>query len=294
MRKALMTTPPKPVVVNYGGLDLELFFVTEVLKLRSLHYGYFSPAAPRPITLDAIRDAQAKYTEQLIGHVPDGVSTVLDVGAGIGDNARAFADRGYTVTAISPDENHAKYFDTPGDQRVTFLKSKYEDLDIDRRFDLILFSESLNYFNREIGLGQSRRYVRPGGALLIAAMFRNEDWSPFPPDYGLKRLPFVTQAREFGFDLEFAQDITEATVPTMEAVNLAIAERLRPLIAMGQHFIQASAPWKAWAIRFAFRKQIKELEQLLAYYETRTHPDTFRWVYRYAILRLRDTRPRDA
>lgn len=280
-------TPPN-VDVKFDGRDLELYFVTEVLKLRSLHYGLFPPDPPRPIGIDAIRAAQARYTERLLACVPEGVRTVLDVGAGIGDNARAFAARGYTVTAISPDPNHQRYFDAMEEPGITFLRSKYEDLKLDQRFDLLLFSESLNYFDRETGLRQSRRYVAPGGALLIAAMFHNDDWAPYPKGFDLASLPFIAMARAHGFELQSAEDITEATAPTMEAVHYALREQLRPLIVMGEHYLKSSSPWKAWAIRLVFGKQLRELERLLAYYEHRTHPDTFRSQFRYAILRLAD------
>ncbi|MGE0700751.1 MAG: class I SAM-dependent methyltransferase [Hyphomicrobiaceae bacterium] len=284
-----MAAQPPNVVVDFDGLDLELYFVTEVLKLGSLHYGLFPPDAPRPVTIDAIRAAQARYTERLLSHVPSGVRTVLDVGAGIGDNARAFAAKGYQVTAISPDKNHQRYFEADRHPGITFHRSKYEDLSLDQRFDLLLFSESLNYFDRETGLRQSRRFVAPGGAMLVAAMFHQDGWAPYPDDFKLESLPFVAMARAHGFELELAEDITEATSPTMEAVHYGLSQQLKPLIVMGEHFLKASSPWKAWAIQLAFGKQIRELEKLLAYYEHRTHPDTFRKVFRYAILRLRDT-----
>ncbi|MEZ5818157.1 MAG: class I SAM-dependent methyltransferase [Hyphomicrobiaceae bacterium] len=284
-----MSATPPTVVVDYDGLDLELYFVTEVLKLRSLHYGLFPAAPSRPITIDAIREAQARYTERLLTHVPEGVHTVLDVGAGIGDNARAFASRGYRVTAISPDKNHQKYFDAEPNPAITFHRSKYEHLDLDERFDLLLFSESINYFDRETGLRQSRRFVAPGGHMLVAAMFHRDDWMPYPDGFAIESLPFVDMARGHGFELDLAEDITEATAPTMEAVHYGLSQQVRPLIAMGEHFVSVSSPWKARAIRLAFGKQIRELEKLLAYYEHRTNPETFRKVFRYVILRFRQT-----
>jgi MPBQ/MSBQ methyltransferase len=280
-----------PNLVQFGDFDLELFFATEVLKLRSLHYGYFDANAARPITLDALRAAQARYTERLLSYLPPGTQTILDVGAGIGDNARALAERGYRVTSISPDKNHQRYFEAMNHPNITFHRSKYEDLNLDQRFDLVFFSESLNYFSREAGLRQNQRYVRPGGAILLAAMFRNGDWREYSADFQLKDLPFVGQARDFGFELEAEEDITEATAPTMEMVHQWFTEYLYPFMHMGTLYLQSSAPWKSWLLRFLFRKQLGELQRILAYYEKRTHPDTFRNSYRYAILRLRDTRP---
>jgi len=82
-------------------LNLELFFCTEVLKLKSLQYGYWEQE--EKLDLESIRRAQQHYTETLLEMIPEDVHNILDIGCGIGDNARALAAKGYHVTAISPD-----------------------------------------------------------------------------------------------------------------------------------------------------------------------------------------------
>ncbi|MDQ3415481.1 MAG: methyltransferase domain-containing protein, partial [Verrucomicrobiota bacterium] len=157
------------------GVNLELFFVTEVLQLNSLHYGYWaepSTAAQHILDLRDIQQAQEQYTRELLQVIPADVQSVLDVGCGIGDNARAMLSRGLKVTALSPDENHKRYFEDIRTQNLTFHSSRFEDFETDEIFDLVLMSESQNYFDAEIGLKQARRYLRAGGYLLIAGMFR--------------------------------------------------------------------------------------------------------------------------
>ncbi|MBA3650239.1 MAG: hypothetical protein H0W66_01855, partial [Chthoniobacterales bacterium] len=78
------------------GINLELFFVTEVLQLNSLHYGYWaepSTAAHHILDLRDIQQAQESYTRELLQVIPADVQSVLDVGCGIGDNARAMLSR---------------------------------------------------------------------------------------------------------------------------------------------------------------------------------------------------------
>lgn len=82
--------------------------------------------------------------------------------------------RGLQVTALSPDKSHRRYFDDLPAQNLSFYGSKFEDLNIDQVFDLVLMSESQNYFAADIGLKQARRYLRPGGYLLIAGLFRKQ------------------------------------------------------------------------------------------------------------------------
>src|SRR2546426_10234704 len=91
--------------MKIDGVNVELFFVSEVLKLPSLHYGYWDepPGVPGTVLgLSGIRRAQERYTLNLLHALPPQVKRVLDVGCGIGDNARAMLASGLQVTALSP------------------------------------------------------------------------------------------------------------------------------------------------------------------------------------------------
>ena len=151
-----------------SNLDLELLFCVNVLKLNSLHYGYSD--APERLTLDSARAAQKRYTQTLLDAFPGDVKRVLDVGCGIGDNARAMVERGYAVTAVSPDANHEAYFAAHPCAGLRFVRSKFEALSLSGQFDLVLMSESQNYFDADAGFAQVRRYLRPGGYLFISGM----------------------------------------------------------------------------------------------------------------------------
>jgi len=63
-------------------IDYGLKFLRDVLKVESLHFGYWdNGVAP---TLDNLRTAQIKYIDHLIEFIPEGVSSILDVGCGTG------------------------------------------------------------------------------------------------------------------------------------------------------------------------------------------------------------------
>ena len=66
----------KQNITEFDGLDLELFFCTEILKLNSLHYGYWEESKKpaeggNKLTLECVRDAQQKYTDVLIEAIPE-------------------------------------------------------------------------------------------------------------------------------------------------------------------------------------------------------------------------------
>jgi MPBQ/MSBQ methyltransferase len=132
--------------------------------------------------------------------MPSDVHAVLDVGCGVGCNTRALAAKGYKVTALSPDAHHKKYFDDfPADQ-VSFYASKYEDFSSKRLFDLVLMSESQNYFDAGIGLEQSLRFLVPSGFLLICGVFRKRNSDDFSQIRNIEG-EYLLKAQQYGFEL---------------------------------------------------------------------------------------------
>jgi MPBQ/MSBQ methyltransferase len=270
-------------------LNFELLFMTEVLKLSSLHYGYWDDRARLgALDLDELRRAQTLFTERLLEKIPPNISTILDVGAGIGDNARALSARGYRVTAISPDENHPHYFDAMNDPQVTFHQSRFETFVSTERFDLLLFCESNNQFDARVGLEQCRRLVKPGGHLLVSGMFKAKG-SSFAPGFRLEDLEYLKLAREHGFVLREATDITENVLPTVAMVQTALETYVRPLWDLSVSFLATRAAWKHRVVKWFFANQTGYLRRRLKSYERRMNIDNFRARVRYLTLLLQQT-----
>ena len=274
-------------ITEFDGLDLELFFCTEILKLTSLHYGYWEESERlkedgEKLTLDCLRGAQQKYTDMLIEAIPKDVSSILDVGCGIGDVARALSKLEYDVTAISPDSNHAKYFENYL-SKLTFLQTKFEDLNSHNKFDLILMSESQNYFPTEIGFHQCASFLSPEGYLLVAGMFRKDSSSK------ITEVPntiedYIKTAEKHGLLLIGNVDITQNILPTIDFVYESIQNYVEPGVKMLNQFISSIAPLKSSFIKFIFRKQINKTAQIYNYYRKRTDPLFFQKNLVYARL----------
>lgn len=276
-------------------LNFELYFVTEVLHLRSLHYGYWDePRTPDAIDLDAMRTAQARFTERLLEAIPPDAKHVLDVGAGIGDNARALARTGRRVTAISPDRNHARHFAGLDDPNVDFERTTFEAFATDDRFDLVLFSESHNYFDRRLGLEKAHGLLRPGGHLLVSGMLRSEQGKPFPADFDVADHPYVRLAGEQGFALVTLEDITPNVLPTVEMIDRAVTEILEPTMRFAEAWASARAPWKARLFRFLLAREQDEIQRVLKKLRRKTDPDRFRARIRYATILFRADQARKA
>ena len=277
----------KQNITEFDGLDLELFFCTEILKLNSLHYGYWEESEKlkeedAKLTLDCLRGAQQKYTDVLIEAIPKEVKSILDVGCGIGDVSRALSKLEYDVTAISPDSNHADYFEAHL-SKLTFLQTKFEDLDTDDKFDLILMSESQNYFPTEIGFRQCTALLLPKGYLLVSGMFRKDSDSEFT------EIPntiedYSKTAEKHGLLLIENIDITQNILPTIDFIYGSMERYVEPSVKMLNQFISSIAPVKSWFIKVFFRKQMKKTLQLYNYYRKRTDPLFFQKNIVYARL----------
>jgi MPBQ/MSBQ methyltransferase len=274
-------------LLEFGGWDLELFLATELLRLRSLHYGYWDQEPkPAQLTLTALREAQARFTERLLAFFPEGITSVLDVGAGIGDNARAMSLRGYSVTSLSPDKNHRRYFDPLKSLGVAFYPSRFEDLSLSERFSLVFISEALNYFDREIGLAQCKRYTRERGYLLVAAMFRYQKGRTFGLDEPLESLPYVSRAASYGFELVASSDITKNVAPTIDLAHKAFETYAHPVLSLLSGPSTKTTPkWLPGPLRRA-RERLAEITR---YYARRLDPQYFRNHVRYAVLLFQRT-----
>ena len=277
----------KQNITEFDGLDLELFFCTEILKLNSLHYGYWEEGEKRTeagnkLTLEGLREGQQKYTDILIEAVPKNVKSILDVGCGIGDVSKALSKLEYDVTAISPDRNHAKYFEDHL-SKLTFLQTKFEDLNIDNKFDLILMSESQNYFPTEIGFRQCTSFLLPKGYLLVSGMFKKDSTSK------ITELPntiedYARTAEKHGLVLIENIDITQNILPTVNFTYESMERYVEPSVTMLNHFISSVSPLKSRFIKFFFRKQIKQTLQIYNYYRQRNNPLFFQQNIVYARL----------
>ena len=64
------------------GLDISIVLAKYLLKTDHLHYGYWTDDLERNIF--NIPKAQEKYSEFIISHIPDNISSILDVGCGSG------------------------------------------------------------------------------------------------------------------------------------------------------------------------------------------------------------------
>ncbi len=254
-----MTTPTslqisKPTRYQNAAID----YYTGLTGTSYLHYGYWQPvpASIDDVTLPRMRVAQEAYATKLLDLIPAGVSTILDVGCGIGGNAKTMLARGFNVEALAPDPLQQQKFIKYTEGKIPFHLSTFEDYQTDKTYDLVLFSESSQYISVDNLAAGTASILKSGGYLLLADMMRsdaNYQEGIFSNCHLKSELEAALIAA--GFKLVEIQDISAEIAPTIDlcieafrTYGLSTIEYISALVKIAVPPIHAlgSSAFKKW------------------------------------------------
>lgn len=263
---------------DFKPFDMELYFVTEILKLDSLHYGYFL-TSEEP-TLESIREAQATYRETLIDLIPSGVKTILDVGSGIGDLSKTLVKNGYQVTALSPELSHKKFY-TGYD--IDFYNVTFEEFNTDKKFDLIIMSESAGYFALEFSLNKCKALLNNNGYFINSGLFRKKAATLTLP---IKHVAedYIAYAEKINLAKITEIDITTNILPSLAYCWNFYLNYFIPSCEMVKTYFTYRSSWKFKFFSLFFKKQINQLLKFKRYYDQRINPTLFQENAKYLRL----------
>ena len=111
------------------SIDHVLKLYSETLRSSYLHYGFWDKPDTidfDSITIQDIKNAQARYIEHLGNFIPEDVNSILDVGCGIGGNAEFLIKAGYKVETLSPDSFQKSVISEKFNNEVLFHHCKFE------------------------------------------------------------------------------------------------------------------------------------------------------------------------
>lgn len=227
-----------------------LRFLHEVLGLERLHYGLWDG---EPLTLAGLESAQRRYSELLHSWIPDGVRSILDVGAGVGTDALALSRLGYEVEGLSPDPyQQQRFVERTG---LPFHLARFQDHRPGRTYDLVLMSESAQYIWIE-ALCDKVRELAPGGWLLLADYFVD---AKTVPDYLKSAHPlpdFRRRAAAAGLRLEREEDVTERVLPTLELAASWLDRYVEPTVDILTDTFEGRRPGLARLARPLLRRAL--------------------------------------
>lgn len=268
--------------------DIALRLAHRLFGVEHLHYGFFGPGINRDLThLPVAQDAYAKH---VIAAMPPDAHRIFDVGCGTGGIARLLVEAGKDVVSLAPDP-----FLTSRTQEATRGKARtitdfYENVSptsheaLAAPFDLILMSESCQYVSPREAWSQHRRFLRPGGQVLISDFFKIRPVdAPHISKSGHPLDAFLTTARDFGFNLIRQEDITDAVAPTMDIYQDVLTQRVVPVVLALGEIVQRRFPRLYRLIAWKYGDKV---EILLKKYQSQDAA-TFRKYKSYQLLLFR-------
>jgi SAM-dependent methyltransferase len=250
---------PKKIDSRECGLEIGLILGKLFLKTEHLHYGYWPDDLP--VDLLNLPKAQDNYSNFIISHIPEGVGTILDVGCGTGRFALRLKECGYQVDCVSASSLLTKYVRNLLDKKSYIFESAYEEIITEKRYDLILFSESFQYINLEKALQTSWKLLNDGGYLLICDFFKMDGNGTSVLRGGHKLARFYDLVYEYPLKPILDIDITKETAPNLDLVNDFLTNAGLPIYNLLGHFFGINYPILSKFLQWKYRKKFAKIKR---------------------------------
>lgn len=240
------------------GLELGLVFFRFFLKSDHLHYGLFTEGL-KADTAD-LKEAQERYTAMLMDLIPEGAKTILDVGCGSGATAKKLLEAGYDVECVSPGKILTAQVRKLLGPDVVIYQSKFEALQEEKKYDVVLFSESFQYIPVENSIPGALKRLKTGGKIIIADFFKRdvEEKSPLGGGHNYKK--WLEALKDMPVVVTYERDITDETAPTLDIVHQFSNEVLYPVWQSVFALAEDRYPRLLKFVKWRFRKKIEKLE----------------------------------
>lgn len=268
------------------GLALGYIIGHHFLNIRDLHYGYWPEGLP--VEMQNLAKAQANYTELLMSKIPQGVQTILDVGCGVGNTARKLLDRGYRVDCVSPNGFLTSVAKQMLSGRATVFEARFQEYETDRRYDLIVFSESLLFIRPlEAAFTKALSLLNPGGHVLITDIFQLPMEGKTPIGGGHNLPAFRETIARYPFKQIEDIDMTDGIARTFDLLDQTYREAIQPAYHMILTRIADKYPLLMRIVRWKFRKKLEYYEK--KHFSGRRDGKHFKMYKAYRLLLFKRT-----
>jgi SAM-dependent methyltransferase len=264
-----------------AGYNLINYF----LGTRDLHYGYWQDDLE--VCIQNLPEAQRRYTDFLLSHIPDGVSRVLDVGCGAGGIAAELLTRGYCYEGVSPCPLLSDTARREVGDHIRIRQGCFEDIAFDdgEKFDLVLFSESFQYMNLDTVFKLASQRLNPGGYLLICDFFKSAARIRSVIGGGHPVEKFTRALQQSGLEVLEDRDITRETAPNLDIVDQMGRDLIMPTFKLISYTLDQNYPWLARLLRWKYDKKIKKINRKYLSGERNSESFARSKVYRLLLLK---------
>jgi len=264
------------------GVEIGAICGKHFLNTEHLHYGYW----PQDLKVEIanLRTAQENYTDFLLSQIPQGVKTILDVGCGQGYTIQRLIDAGYLADGVSPSPFLAEKSRSLLGNQSTIFECTYEQLETEKRYDLVLFSESFQYIRPEDAIEKTMSLLNEGGFILISDIFKTiANGKGECLQSGGHRLNTFYEIIS-GYPLEEITnlDITEQTAPSIDIENQICKDVVRPVSVLLEQFFQNRHPIISKLLRWKYKRKISKIEN--KYFSGKRNAENFKKFKTYRVL----------
>ena len=269
------------------GLEIGLLLGKFFFKTEHLHYGYWTD----DLNLDIINlpRAQENHSNFIISHIPEGTKTILDVGCGVGCFAEKLTNMGYHVDCISPSSVLTEHAHNLLGNKSHIFKCKFEKLQTENRYDMVLFSESFQYVNLEKAIQNSIKFLNAGGHLLICDFFKTDADGESALGGGHELARFYHHISQHPLNPVKDIDITKETAPNLKIVNDILINVGLPIWNLITHYLNHNHPLISKLLQWKYKKKITQINR--KYFSGARNADTFAIYKSYRLLLYKKTNP---
>ena len=242
------------------GLDIGLLIGRFFMDTEDLHYGYWPD--DKTATAQNFAEAQYRHSKLIIDNIPEGVKSILDVGSGSGNLAKKLLDLGYEVDCVLPSEFLAENIRKKLGNQSTVHVCEFEDLDADKTYDMILFSESFQYVKLGFSIDKIVEMLPDSGHLLICDFFRKDLPGKSPLGGGHKWKSFDDKISSSSLNKLTDIDITEETAPTNDLLDKFVTEVLEPIKTMSGEYLESNYPKLTGFLNWKYEKRLAKINRV--------------------------------
>lgn len=269
-----------------AGLTMSLILGRYFLNAEDLHYGYWEQGDE--VRVENFVSAQKKYSEFLISHIPERVEKILDVGGGAGVTTRKLLSRGFAVDCLTPSPDLAEEARKEIKGNTEVFEAKFQDFKSEKRYDLILFSESFQYIPVKDSLPNSIEHLKDKGYILICDFFKTEHPGKSALSGGHNLKNFYEKLKGFPLKIVEDIDITPNTAPNMDVVEDFIKRVARPVWDLLFKFLGMNYPFWFKLLKKLYKKKIIKTEK--KFFSGRLNGEEFKKYKSYRLMVLQKNR----
>ena len=270
----------KKITPNEIGLEIGLVLSRFFFNTEHLHFGFWPDDLS--VNIDNLKKAQNLHSNQILSSIPGDVKTILDVGSGSGGLAEKLVGNGYKVECVSPSDYLSDAIEEKLKSSVVVHRSTFEKFESQKKYDLVLFSESFQYVNINKTLKKLPDIIKNRGHLLICDFFRQPGTGTKPLGGGHDWQVFQNNLGNYDFTIVDDTDITKETARTYDLINQILNEVAGPVRDLSARYLDSHYPKGMRLLKWYFDKKIRRINRI--YFSGNMTGEMFNKLKTYRIL----------